>query len=80
MRFHYSFAVSKFLRELKEAGAPIRRIIESLQHNPLPDDVIKIDGYESRYEVFVAGYWVVYEVDQTNPSETIIRVIMVEAN
>lgn len=80
MRFHYSFAVSKFLRELKEAGAPIRRMIEGLRENPYPADVLKLDGYESRYELFVAGYWIVYEVDTNDPSETIIQVILVEAN
>ncbi len=80
MRFHYSFAVSKFLRELQEAGAPIRRQIEALRENPTPDDVLKIEGYEGRYELFVAGYWIVYEVDTRDPSETIIRVILIEAN
>jgi len=80
MRFHYSFAVSSFLRELKEAGSPIRRQIEALRENPYPDDILKIEGYEGRYEMFVAGYWVVYEVDTSNPSETIIRIILVETN
>ncbi|GEM_PF-1568607 len=80
MRFHYSFAVSKFLRDMKEAGAPIRRAIEALQKNPTPDDALKVDGYASRYEVFVAGYWVVYEIDRTDPSETVVWIISIEAN
>jgi len=80
MRFHYSFAVSKFLRDMKEAGIPLRRMIESLRSNPLPEDVIKVEGYASRYELFVAGYWVVYEVDRSDPSETIVWVILIEAN
>ncbi len=80
MRFHYSFAVSRFLRELKEAGAPIRRQIEALRENPYPDDVLKVEGYTSRYELFVTGYWIVYEVDTSDSSETIVRIILIEAN
>lgn len=80
MRFHYSFAVSKFLRTLKEAGAPLRRMIESLQEDPVPEDALKVEGYTDRYEVFAVGYWIVYQVDRSNPSETVIRVILIEAN
>jgi len=80
MRLHYSFVVSQFLRQLKEAGAPIRRAIEALQKEPTPEDALKVEGYVSRYELFVAGYWVVYEVDRTDPSETIVWVILIEAN
>jgi hypothetical protein len=80
MRFHYSFAVAKFLRELKEAGAPLRRKIESLRDDPFPEDALKVEGYASRYETFVAGYWIVYEIDRSDPSETVIWVILAEAN
>ena len=80
MRFHYSFAVSKFLRELKEAGIPLRRMIESLQQNPIPEDALKVDGYASRYEVFVAGYWIVYEIDRSDPGETVVWVVLIEAS
>lgn len=45
MRFHYSFAVSKLLRDLGEAGAPIRRMIETLRKNPTPDDALSVDGF-----------------------------------
>lgn len=80
MRFHYSFAVSRLLRELKETGAPLRRLIESLQDNLFPNDVLKVEGYANRYEIFVAGYWIVYEIDQSDPDETVVWVILIEAN
>jgi hypothetical protein len=80
MRFHYSFAVSKLLRDLGEAGAPVRRMIEALRKNPTPDDALKIDGYTSRYEVFAAGYWIVYEIDRADPSETVVWIVLIEAN
>lgn len=80
MRFHYAFGVSKLLRDLQEAGAPLRRMIESLRKDPFPEDVLKVEGYLDRYEVFVAGYWIVYEVDRSNPSEMVIRVILIEAS
>ncbi len=80
MRFQYSFAVSKLLRDLKEAGIPLRRMIESLRQNPFPEDAIKVADYANRYEIFVAGYWIVYDVDRSNPSEMVIRVILIEAN
>ena len=80
MRFQYAFGVSKLLRDLREAGAPLRRMIESLRQNPLPADAIKVEGYLERYEVFVAGYWIVYEIDRSNPSEMVVRVILIEAN
>jgi len=80
MRFHYSFDVSKFLRDLNEAGAPLRRRIESLREDPVPEDALKIEGYADRYELFVIGYWIVYQIDRSNPSETVIRVILIDAN
>lgn len=80
MRLHYSFAVSRFLRDLQEAGAPLRRLIESLQQNPIPEDAIKVEGYVSRYEVFAAGYWIIYEIDRSDPGETVVWVILIEAN
>ena len=80
MRFRYSFAVSKFLRDLGSAGAPIRRMIETLHRDITPEDARKVEGYASRYEVFVAGYWIMYEIDRSDPSETVVWVILVEAN
>jgi hypothetical protein len=80
MRFHYATGVSKLLRDLREEGAPLRRMIESLQRNPVPEDAWKVEGYPGRYEVFVAGYWILYDLDRSNPSETVVWVISVEAN
>jgi hypothetical protein len=79
MRFHYSFAVSKLLRDLQETGAPLRRAIEALKKNPFPEDAYAVEGYPERYEFFVAGYWIIYEVDQSG-GETVIRVTAIEAN
>jgi len=79
MRFHYSFAVSKLLRDLKDEGAPLRRAIEALRQNPFPEDALPVDGYENRYEMFVIGYWIVYEVDQRG-GETVIQVAAIKEN
>lgn len=79
MQFRYTFTVSKLLRELKEEGAPLRRTIEGLRKQLFPADALKVDGYANRYELFVAGYWIVYEVDQQG-GETIVLVTAIEEN
>jgi hypothetical protein len=67
------------LRDLKEQGAPLRRVIEGLKNNLFPEDALKVDGYANRYEIFVSGYWIIYEVDQSG-GETIILVTAIEEN
>jgi hypothetical protein len=79
MRFHYSFQVSKLLRDLKEEGAPLRRAIEALKKNLFPEDAMQVKGYPNRYEIFVMGYWMIYEVDQSG-GETVIWVTAIEEN
>ena len=83
MRFHYSFQVSKLLRDLKELGAPLRRAIEALRHNPIPEDARAIPERPGRYEIHVRvsqrGYWVIYEIDESG-SETVITVSVIEPN
>jgi hypothetical protein len=79
MRFHYSTRVSKLLRDLKEEGAPLRRMIESLHKDPIPEDALKVSGHLDRYELFVAGYWIVYEVDKSG-GETILWIVNIVKN
>jgi hypothetical protein len=79
MRFHYAFPVSKLLRDLKEEGAPIRRAIEALKKNLFPEGASKVDGYANRYEILVAGYWLIYEIDRSG-GETVVWIVAVEKN
>lgn len=77
---HYSQQVTILVRSLGEQGAALRRAIESLKTNPVPDWAVPLPDRPGAYEWLVAGYWVMYEVDQSNPSETVIRVVNVKAN
>lgn len=77
MRMHYSFQVSKLLRDLGESGAELRRALESLKDNSTPDWAIEMPERPGRYEFPVAGRWVIYEIDKTG-METVIRVTVVE--
>jgi hypothetical protein len=76
----YSQRVTVLSRSLGEEGAALRRAIESLQKNPVPDWAIPLPDRPGGYEWLVEGYWVMYEVDRSNPSETVIRVVTVKAN
>ena len=80
MRMHYSQEVSIFLRSLGEEGSALRRAVESLKQTPVPEWVLVLSDLPGSYEWFVEGYWVMYEVDKSNPSETVIRVVVIEAN
>jgi hypothetical protein len=80
MRMHYSREITILICGLGEAGAALRRAIESLKTNPVPEWAHEVPEWPDRYEWFVAGYWLVYEIDKSNPSETIIRVILAETN
>ena len=79
MRLHYSFQAVKLLRTLGSEGVGLRRTIESLLNNPIPDDVLVSKARPGRYELFHFGYWIVYEIDQSG-AETIIRVTAIEEN
>ena len=80
MRMHYSQRVTIVIRSLGEDGAVLRRAIESLQDNPVPEWARPIPDRPGGYEWLVDGYWILYEVDRYNPSETIIRVVTIEAS
>ncbi len=80
MRMHYSQQVTILIRSLGEQGAGLRRAIESLKTNPVPEWVLHLPDRPDGYEWFVDGYWIMYEVDRSNKSETVIRVVSVKAN
>jgi hypothetical protein len=77
MRMHYSYQVSKLLRDLGDEGAELRRALESLKVNQTPDWAREITERPGRYEFPVAGKWIVYEVDRTG-METVISVTVIE--
>lgn len=80
MRMHYSQQVTILVRSLGEDGAALRRAIESLQSIPVPDWARPLPERPGGYEWLVEGYWIMYEVDKSNSSETIIRIVSIEAN
>ncbi len=80
MRMHYSQQVTVLVRSLGEDGVALRRGIESLKENLTPDWARPIPERLGCYEWLVDGYWVIYEVDQSNPSETIVRLVLIETN
>ena len=78
MRMHYSQDVVVLVRSLGEEGATLRRAIESLKKNPVPEWARPIPDRPGVYEWLVDGYWVLYEVDKSSPSETVLRVVLIE--
>jgi hypothetical protein len=80
MRMHYSQEINILVRTLGEEGSALRRSIESLKQYPTPDWARPIPDQPGMYEWLTAGYWLLYEIDKSNPSETVIRVISAEAN
>lgn len=77
MRMHYSFQVSKLLRDLGESGAELRRALESLKVDPTPEWARAIPERPGRYEFPAAGQWIVYEIDRSG-METVINVTVIE--
>lgn len=77
MRMHYSYQVSKLLRDLGDEGKALRRALESLQENPTPDWAVAVPERPGRYEFPVAGRWIVYDVDRTG-MEMVIRVTVID--
>jgi len=80
MRMHYSQQVTILVRSLGEEGAALRRAIESLRTNQTPEWARPLPDRPGGYEWLVEGYWILYEVDRSDKSETIIRVVMIEAS
>jgi mRNA-degrading endonuclease RelE of RelBE toxin-antitoxin system len=79
MRVHLSQNVLRLWYQLGEEGAALRSALEGLKKHPFPESVRKVEGHESLYEFFVAGYWIVYEVNQVG-GETVIVVSAIEEN
>lgn len=77
MRIHYSFYVSKLLRDLGENGTEMRRAIEALLKNPRPEWSRAIPERPGYFEFVVNGKWIVYQVDVSG-AETVIRVTTIE--
>lgn len=80
MRIHYSQEVSVFLRNQGAIYERLRRRVESLLKVPLPEEARAISEHPGIYEIFDLGYWIVYEVDRSDPGETVIRVVVIEPN
>jgi hypothetical protein len=80
MRMHYSQQVTILICSLGEEGSALRRAIESLENNPLPDWARPLLERPDGYEWLVEGYWVMYEIDKSDPSETVIRVVTIRAD
>ncbi len=76
MRIQISQQVMRFLRS-QAAPPEFRRMIESLRTDPYPEWARKIPDKPNWYEVPIAGYWMIYEVDTGGP-ETVIRVAITE--
>ena len=83
MRFHYTFAVSKLLRDLGEEGARLRAAIRALQSDPTPLDAITTPERPGRYEQHVRigmrGYWLIWRVEQDR-GERVITITAIEEN
>ncbi len=57
--------------------AEIRSFVESLRTNPRPEWARPIPERPGRYELPVAGYWLMWQIDETG-GETTIAVWFVE--
>jgi hypothetical protein len=79
MRVHLSQQAIRLLYQLGEAGSALRQTLESLKENPTPEWARVVEGYEVRYEFFVTGYWIVYEIHRGG-GETVITVTAIEEN
>lgn len=80
MRMHYSQQVIILVRSLGEEGSTLRRAIESLKNNPVPGWARALPERPGGYEWLVEGYWVMYEIDKSDPSETVIRLVMIRVD
>ena len=74
MRIHLDRQILAIWRNLPPE---VRAYIELLKRNPRPPDAMKTRERPNRYEEFVAGYWIVWDVDEST-GETIIRVTISE--
>lgn len=80
MRMQVDREAMILLRALGEEGRSVRRRIERLLKDPYPDDAREIADEPGVYEIFEAGYWIAYEVDKSDPGETVVIIWSIEAN
>jgi hypothetical protein len=69
MRLHRS---ERLQNQWYGVSPEIRRFVESLKQNFRRDDCI-VSNRPNRYEDFVGGKWVIWEIDDSG-GETVIRV------
>jgi hypothetical protein len=79
MRVQLSQQAIRLLYQLGLEGSELRRALESLKREPVPEWALPVEGYANRYEFFVAGYWIIYEVDRSL-GETVVIVSAIEEN
>lgn len=80
MRMQVDREAMRMIRALGLEGSAVRRRIESLLNEPYPEDARELEDDPGAFEVFESGYWIAYKVDKSNPSETVITILLVEAN
>ncbi len=61
-------------------GQALRRRIEALTAEPFPTDALMIPDKPGRYEIFESGYWIIYQVNLSDPGETVLTILLIEAN
>ena len=79
MRVHLSQQVLRLWYQLGEEGIELRRALEGLKQNPIPEWARTVEGYDSLYEFPIAGYWIIYQIKQLG-GETVIVVSAIEEN
>lgn len=80
MRMQVDREAMILLRMLGEEGRSVRRRIERLLKDQYPDDAREIADEPGVYEIFETGYWIAYEVDKSDPGETVVIIWSIEAN
>lgn len=70
MRLHRS---EKLQGQWYNVAPEVRSFVESLKTIPRPDGARQVQGRQNRYEDFIGGKWIIWEIDQST-GETVIRV------
>ena len=79
MHIHLSQQAIRLLYQLGLEGSELRQALETLKQDPIPEWALPVADHPNRYEFFVAGYWIIYEVDH-DAGETVILVSAIEEN
>ena len=82
MQCHINRKLIDMLWAMREAGRPLRERIEEIKRLVVPDDAREIlekrTTSTQEFEVFESGYWIGWEVDRTDPAETVIRIVSID--